>query len=331
MPIVSIIVPNFNHSNFLDQRISSILSQAFQDFEIILLDDCSDDNSIDILKPYKNHPKVSHLIINEENSGSVFRQWKKGLEYASGKYIWFAESDDWADKTFLSSLVSIMEGDDSIGLAYCDSNVIRDNDVVDRFSNLKSKWFNSSKWKQNYLADGLKEIEESLLIDCTINNASAVLLRRKLLAEVKPFDLGLQYTGDWYTYLKVASISKVAYLAKALNNYREHEANVSKNARYGYVEESSRIFNWMRKELVALDEKTIIRAYRNYIVSLYRRYNFSFNIRRDLRTIGKTDFRLFLATAPTLYLAMGRTHKYYFVRHISKMFLRLQNKPLLKK
>lgn len=327
MCLVSIIVPNFNHSNFLDQRISSILSQTFQNYEIILLDDCSTDNSVDTLKSYKNHPKVSHLIINENNSGSVFKQWEKGIGLASGKYIWFAESDDWADKTFLGSLVNIMKNDDSIGLAYCDSNVIRDNEVVDTFSNLKIKWFNSSKWKQNYMADGLKEIEESLILDCTINNASAVLLRRDTLDKANPFDLDLKYTGDWYTYLKIASISKVAYLAKALNNYREHETNVSKNARYGYVEESTRIFNWMRRELRSLDDKKVVRAYRNYIIHLNQLYNFRLNIKRDIQSIGKIDLRLFWATVPLLYLTMGRSHKLPIVRFVSKILMRLYSMP----
>ena len=79
IPIVSIIVPNYNYARFLDIRMESILNQTFQDFEIILLDDHSTDNSVEIIEKYRNNPKVSYIDINKENSGSPFRQWKKGI------------------------------------------------------------------------------------------------------------------------------------------------------------------------------------------------------------------------------------------------------------
>lgn len=77
MPTVSVIVPNYCHAPYLEQRIESILQQTFQDFELILLDDCSTDGSREILERYRNHPKVSGIFYNERNSGSPFKQWKK--------------------------------------------------------------------------------------------------------------------------------------------------------------------------------------------------------------------------------------------------------------
>ena len=88
MPKVSVIVPNYNHEPYLRQRIDSILNQSYQDFELILLDDCSVDNSRDILMAYKNHPKVTQLVFNEQNSANTFKQWNKGIELAKGEYIW---------------------------------------------------------------------------------------------------------------------------------------------------------------------------------------------------------------------------------------------------
>lgn len=78
--MVSIIVPNYNHLEFLPQRLETIFNQSFQDFEVILLDDCFTDASWEYLKRFENHPKVSHLIRNEFNSGSPFRQWKKEFD-----------------------------------------------------------------------------------------------------------------------------------------------------------------------------------------------------------------------------------------------------------
>ncbi len=92
MQTISVIVPNYNHARFLKRRIDSILNQTYQDFELILLDDCSSDDSCDILLSYKDNPHVSQIVFNDENSGTPFKQWDKGIRMAKGKWIWIAES-----------------------------------------------------------------------------------------------------------------------------------------------------------------------------------------------------------------------------------------------
>ena len=92
--LVSIIIPNYNHAKFLDERIQSVLNQTYQNFELIILDDKSSDNSVEVINQYKDDPRVSSIIINKDNSGSTFKQWYKGIEIAKGEIIWIAESDD---------------------------------------------------------------------------------------------------------------------------------------------------------------------------------------------------------------------------------------------
>ena len=104
--MISIIVPNYNHSDFLEERIKSILDQTYQDFELLLLDDRSTDNSVDILKKYSDHPKVTHIVINDTNSGSPFKQWVLGIKMATYDYIWIAESDDSSESEFLGKVMS---------------------------------------------------------------------------------------------------------------------------------------------------------------------------------------------------------------------------------
>lgn len=108
-PLVSIIIPNFNHSRFLRERLESVFNQTFEDFEVILLDDASTDSSVEILEEYAKDPRVSHLVVNKENSGSPFRQWQRGIELSQGKYIWIAESDDSCDPDFLLTCVAMMK------------------------------------------------------------------------------------------------------------------------------------------------------------------------------------------------------------------------------
>src|ERR1700751_6274658 len=119
-PTVTIIVPNYNHARFLRKRIDSILNQTFQDFELILLDDCSTDESRSILSSYASDPRVT-IEFNEENSGSTFRQCNKGVRLARGKYVWIAESDDYADERLLERLVAILDAERQVVFVNCRS------------------------------------------------------------------------------------------------------------------------------------------------------------------------------------------------------------------
>ncbi len=115
MPKVTVVVPNYNHARFLPKRIESILSQTFQDFELILLDDCSTDESRSILSSYASDPRVT-IEFNEANSGSTFKQWNKGVRLARGKYVWIAESDDYADERLLEGLVAVLDAEPEVDI-----------------------------------------------------------------------------------------------------------------------------------------------------------------------------------------------------------------------
>jgi len=105
-PKVSIIVPNFNHAAFLPERLASIYNQTYTNCEVILLDDCSQDESVSILRDYmERYPEKTISEFNAENSGGVFNQWKKGLGLATGELIWIAESDDFCTLNFLEEVV----------------------------------------------------------------------------------------------------------------------------------------------------------------------------------------------------------------------------------
>ena len=81
-PLVSIIVPNYNHALYLRERLDTIYNQTYPNFEVILLDDCSTDDSRDILEEYaERYSKNTRILFNDVNSGSVFQQWNKGLIY----------------------------------------------------------------------------------------------------------------------------------------------------------------------------------------------------------------------------------------------------------
>ena len=129
-PLVSIVVPNFNHAPYLRERLETIFAQTYKNFEVILLDDASTDDSTKILSEFQNlHADNTRLIVNEKNSGGVFKQWQRGISVARGELIWIAESDDFSAENFLSELVPAF-ADEAVALAFCRTDFIQDGQKI---------------------------------------------------------------------------------------------------------------------------------------------------------------------------------------------------------
>ena len=228
MPKVSVIIPNYNHATFLAQRIDSVLNQTFTDFELIILDDASKDNSIEIISRYENDDRISHVVYSNENSGSPFVQWKKGVDLSIGEFIWIAESDDWAEEHFLEELLSILEDNKEIGIVYSDSYVHMENGTISKFSEINNKFAKTTKWNDDYIT--FDEEMNWLAFFCTINNVSSVLFRREALQSVE-IPLNFRFMGDWFVYMQIVSMGwGISYTSKILNNYRSHSNNTTKQS-----------------------------------------------------------------------------------------------------
>lgn len=227
-PTVSVIVPNYNHEKYLVKRLESILNQTFQDFEIILLDDCSPDNSKEILLEYARNAKVSHCLFNEVNTGNTFVQWNKGIALAKGKYIWIAESDDFSEVTFLEELVSYFDKNKEITLVYCQSTRADENDTVTGSWLDYTDRFDKELFFTDFIMDGNLFIEKFLIHRNIIPNASGVLFLKEKAMQLLPLDtdIEMRYCGDWLFYIKLLANAKVGFVSKSLNNFRYHSNSV---------------------------------------------------------------------------------------------------------
>lgn len=224
-PTVSIIVPNYNHARFLRQRLDTIFAQTYQDFEVILLDDCSTDESRDILREYASRPGVSHLVFNETNSGSTFKQWNKGVRLARGKYVWIAESDDYSDPLFLERLTPILESDPRVTLAYCRSWRVGEGGV-DGLVQPGLPSLQSARWSGDFRVDGRRECRNFMTYGNIVENASAVVFRRATYEQAGGADESLRICGDWKMWCSLFLQGDVAYVAEPLNYYRFHGDSV---------------------------------------------------------------------------------------------------------
>jgi glycosyltransferase involved in cell wall biosynthesis len=224
-PKVSVIVPNYNHARFLRRRIDSILAQTFKDFELILLDDDSTDESLTILRGYACEPGI-RLESNTVNSGSPFNQWNKGVRLARGRYIWIAESDDYADPRLLDRLVRLLDENSAIGLAYCRSWNVTEDGQVNGYVDSYLDYLDAHRWKADYIGDGESECRNYFVICNPIPNASAVVFRKTIYDGVGGADASLRACGDWKIWATMALTGKIAYLSEPLNYYRFHPATV---------------------------------------------------------------------------------------------------------
>ena len=222
MHTVSVIVPNYNHAAFLKQRIDSILGQTYQDFELILLDDCSTDGSREVMEKYRNDPHVSHIVYGESNSGSAFRQWDKGISLATGEWIWVAESDDYAEPTFVERLMSEAAHIPDCVLAYSATF------WVDQQGN--KLWETPHSDKVN-IYSGTDFIRQKLAVCNSIANVSECIFRRDKFRPPESYRYEkMHLCGDWFFYVLLAEQGAVVEVEEPLSYYRQHNSNISSEA-----------------------------------------------------------------------------------------------------
>jgi glycosyltransferase involved in cell wall biosynthesis len=227
---VSVIIPNYNYEKYLKLRISSILSQTYPIYEIIFLDDSSTDKSLKIAESYIEEGLNMKLIKNETNSGSVFKQWLKGLQMVKGDYIWIAEADDLCENTFLEEILSCFERDEDVVLAYCQSKQMDEHGKI-----LSENYFeytndiDKEKWTKNYIREGSEEILDTLVVKNTIPNVSAVVFKKFGISSITNEIINFKIAGDWLLYIWLLKQGKIAYVSKSLNFHRRHERGVTKS------------------------------------------------------------------------------------------------------
>lgn len=238
-PLVSVIVPNYNYARYLDLRMKSILSQTYENYEIIILDDKSTDESVEIIRKYQSNTKVSKVIINKENSGSPFVQWRKGISEASGDIIWIAESDDTCSPFLLSYLVEKYVASDSV-LAFCRSVLIDEQGCFLR-ENHQMRMVNS-----DLSIDGKTFITQYLGYANEVQNASSAIFSKKVAMSIDNGFMNFKGAGDWMFWIRMSECGNVSFINKELNNYRLHNNTTSSVIKNGIeFREMKKIFDWL--------------------------------------------------------------------------------------
>ena len=226
MPKVSIIIPSYNHAIFLKDRFDTILNQTYQDWEAIIIDDKSSDDSVEFINSFlKNNPnfKVKHFVVNESNSGSGYNSWKKGIELAETEYVWIAETDDYSEPTFLEELVGILDKNKNVALAFCSSNYIENNNIIYDSRN-RTKDLNVETGEYKVINSSV--FFDRMPFDTYITNGSSVVFRKSKL-EIPPVLFTYRLCSDIFLWSYLLENSSFAFLNKNLNFFRRHERSTS--------------------------------------------------------------------------------------------------------
>ncbi len=264
-PKVSAIIPNYNHGKFLAQRIDSVISQSYPNIDLLILDDCSTDESRAVIDSYvARYPDRIRKIYNTENSGGVFKQWRRGVESIDGELVWICESDDFCEPDFVEKLVGNF-ADDSVQMAF---GRILETDL----EGVPNLWLDTYRehaepgiWAESLVRPAADWFAHGFGVSNLIANVGGCLWRRTRLADTVWEEAATyKVVGDWYLYIQIANGGQIAWEPGAVSYFRRHGANTSSTSFTG-----TRFYNELERLMLELrstwrvPDATVLKFYGN--------------------------------------------------------------------
>ena len=210
-PLVSIVIPTYNHAPMLQRALATVIEQTYQNWNAIVVNNYSTDNTLEVVASF-NDPRIQ--CVNFRNNGVIGASRNEGIALATGKYVAFLDSDDTWFPTKLEKCVEILEsGSDLV----CHAEY----------------WIDESR-KSRLVAYGPSEAatHHNLIYKGNRISTSATVVRATLLKEVNGFDVSpeLISTEDYDLWIRLAAKSdKFAFISEPLGEYHRHDNNVSAN------------------------------------------------------------------------------------------------------
>lgn len=214
LPKVSVMVPTYNHRQFISECLDSILNQNYPNLEIVVADDASTDGSQEIIKEYeKKYPAIFKVILAEKNTG-VTINCNRAFFACTGKYIAFTSGDDVMESGKLNKQISLMEQHPDCIISHHEIEV-----------------FDSRTGKQicyypGHFSQHLREEGIETIIKCELSTCSIVA--RRDACPPTGYDVRIPVCSDWLFFIETAARGgKILYIPEVLLRYRRHDNNVS--------------------------------------------------------------------------------------------------------
>lgn len=216
VPLVSFVVPCYNYGRFLEKCVNSILRQDYENLEILIMDNCSSDNTPEVARSFKD-PRVKH-VRNDSNIGAV-RNFNKGLTLSQGKYVWVLSADDLLrSDSVVRRYVDVMEKNEDLGFVFCRAIELQGEKERGVF-----------KWADGGERDCIWHDATFFLrlIDSCCAVLSSVMMRKESLDSIGLFPVDLPYSDDWYVLSALALRYGVAYFAEPMVYCRFHDETLT--------------------------------------------------------------------------------------------------------
>jgi glycosyltransferase involved in cell wall biosynthesis len=273
-PTVSFVIPCYRLAHLLPECINSILSQSFSDFEVLIMDDCSPDNTEEVANSFQDS-RIKH-IRNSVNLGSL-RNYNKGITLSQGKYIWLISADDYLRQPYiLQRYVELLDKNPQIGYTFCSGIGVRNQQETEILDY-------STYSDRNEIIDGHSFVKKLLSYNMVL--APSVLARRECYEKIGLYPVNVVWAGipidfvwggDWYMWLLFALYYDVGYFAEPMVCYREHDLSMTNTVTQEKVENcwaAEVAVLWMvRQRAVELGLRKISRDCLFTVASYYARH-----------------------------------------------------------
>lgn len=207
-PKVSVLIPTYNYAHYLPEAIDSVLAQTFEDFELIIVDNCSSDNTEEVVAVYLGKDKRVQYFKNSENIGP-YRNYNQCLLYASGEYIKFLNADDKFDLTLLEKFVDVMDKNQNISIVTSSRQYFGSkNDII--------------KLPFSGVIEAKIAILSSLQKSNWIGEPTTVMFRSKNL-NLGLFDISILVFSDQDMWLRQLRVGNLYAIDEILSYFRIHE------------------------------------------------------------------------------------------------------------
>ncbi len=258
-PTASVCIPTYNFARFLPDAIDSVLVQDYPDYELLVVDNCSTDNTAEIVNTYVKKDQRVRYIRNPQNIGMV-RNWNRCLEEASGKYVKILCADDLLAPSCLRESIEILVSDPSVALVSCKRLVVTE---------LLVPICTLSFSEDREFARGVDTINICLRKGNLIGEPTAVTFRKSLSG--RGFDPDYVHLADLEMWFHLLEQGDFAFIPEALCRFRRHEGQETRfnTKNYSFVNDEINLFSeYIDKKYINMSvyQKSTLKLFRKFSV-----------------------------------------------------------------
>lgn len=246
--LVTVCIPVYNGAKTIEETVKSVIAQTYKNIEILIIDNCSVDNTVQLVKQIDDKRIVFYQ--NETNIGMA-GNWNECLKKARGEFVHFLCADDIITPDCIEKKVRMITSDENICMVTGATDIINENGKV---------IMKRSHSKKDMITDGTALAKKSLHSGNLYGEPSNVMFRRSLTEKAGLFADNLSYTTDWEYWVRLSVFGKVGFLSEALTKYRVSCSNVTSQMNIKKIlEDDDRMMeNLLKYEHISIDKKDII-------------------------------------------------------------------------